>query len=57
MKGYPGWVWDLYCFGLGDLYWSMDLNINLTRSKRLLYKVRGFILTKLFNWWWYKNDN
>jgi hypothetical protein len=47
----PRIIFELWAGGMGDLYCADDGELPIHPLRRLFWRVRGEITTRLFGWW------
>jgi hypothetical protein len=53
-RGYPKFVYEIWCSALGDLYVAETFEIPMTRIARIWMYLKAKALMFLFGWWWYR---
>jgi hypothetical protein len=51
----PAWCFRLYCHGRGDEICATDYNLAISSRRRVVWRIRGALLTRLFGWWHWAN--
>lgn len=54
--GTPGFVYEMWAYGMADLYVTDDKDLPISPAQRLFWRVRGEIVCFLFGWWWWKQE-